>query len=38
MKTLRSILFIVCAFGVCSKGVVHTWRHFHPSAVTTTSP
>lgn len=33
MKTLKSLLAILCICSVCTKVAVHTYRHFHPATV-----
>jgi hypothetical protein len=38
MKTLKNVIFILCVFGVCSKAVVHTYRHFYPPAAAIIGP
>ena len=30
MKTVRNIILILCVCSLCSKVVIHTWRHFNP--------
>ena len=30
MKTIKNILLILGVCSLCSKAVVHTWRHFNP--------
>ncbi len=32
MKTVKNILLILCVCGLCSKAIVHTWRHFNPAS------
>jgi hypothetical protein len=34
MKTLKNIFLILCVLSLCSKVTLHTYRHFHPAAVT----
>jgi hypothetical protein len=34
MKTLKSIVFILCVLSLCSKATLHTYRYFHSAAVT----
>ena len=38
MKTLKSIIFILCICSVCSKVVIHTYRHFSPPPAVATIP
>ncbi len=38
MKTFKNIIFILCVCSICSKAVMHTWRHFYPTAVAVTGP
>jgi hypothetical protein len=38
MKTLRNILFILVICSVCSKAVIHTYRHFYPPAAAIVGP
>ncbi len=38
MKTIKNIFFIVCVCGLCSKVVMHTYRHFQPPPVTIVGP
>jgi hypothetical protein len=38
MKTLRNILFILVICRVCSKAVIHTYRHFYPPAAAIVGP
>jgi hypothetical protein len=33
MKTLKTIVFILCTLSLCSKVTLHAFRHFHPTAV-----
>ena len=30
MKTVKNILLILCVCSLCSKAVIHAWRHFNP--------
>jgi hypothetical protein len=30
MKILKNIVLVLCVCSLCSKAVMHTWRHFHP--------
>jgi len=30
MKTIRNIVLVICVCSLCSKAVVHTYRHFNP--------
>lgn len=30
MKTIKNILLILCVCGLCSKAILHTYRHFNP--------
>jgi hypothetical protein len=34
MKTIKSLFLVLCVFSLCSKAVLHTYRHFQPAAVT----
>jgi hypothetical protein len=34
MKILENIVFVLCVCSLCSKAVIHSWRHFHPAPVT----
>ncbi len=34
MKTLKSIILILFVLSLCSKATLHTYRYFHPAAVT----
>jgi len=38
MKTLKTIIFVLCICGVSSKVMIHTYRHFHPPAATVVGP
>ena len=38
MKTFKQVMCVVLLCSACVKVGVHTWRHFHPPAVTTTAP
>jgi hypothetical protein len=38
MKTIKNIFFIVCVCGLCSKAVVHTYRHFQPAPAEIVGP
>jgi len=38
MKTFRNIVFILCVCSLCSKAVMHTYRHFHPPAAAIVGP
>jgi hypothetical protein len=38
MKTIKSIVLILSLCSLCSKAVLHTWRHFHPMAAPSTVP
>jgi hypothetical protein len=38
MKTIKSIIFVLCLLSVCSKVSFHTYRHFHPAAVAAVAP
>ena len=31
MKTFKNVIMILCVCSLCSKVVVHTYRHFNPS-------
>jgi hypothetical protein len=30
MKTIKKIILVLCVCGLCSKAVMHTYRHFNP--------
>ena len=32
MKMFKNIIFVPCVCGLCSKAVMHTYRHFNPPA------
>jgi hypothetical protein len=38
VKTLKNILFILCVCSLCSKAVMHTYRHFHPAPTAIVGP
>ena len=38
MKTFKNIIFVLCVCGLCSKAVMHTYRHFNPLAVAIVGP
>jgi len=38
MKTFKSIVFILCVCSLCSKAVLHTYRHFNPAPVAAVGP
>jgi hypothetical protein len=38
MKTVKNLIFVLCMLSVCSKVTLHTYRHFHPAAVTSVAP
>jgi hypothetical protein len=31
MKIFKNIVLVLCVCSLCSKVVVHSYRHFHPS-------
>jgi hypothetical protein len=35
MRTVKSLFLVLCVVSLCSKVAHHTYRHFHPAAVTT---
>jgi hypothetical protein len=30
MKTIKTIVLVICVCSLCSKAAVHTYRHFNP--------
>jgi hypothetical protein len=30
MKTVKNIFLILCVCSLCSKAIIHAWRHFNP--------
>lgn len=38
MKTFKNVIFILCVCSLCSKAVMHTWRHFNPAPVAIVGP
>jgi hypothetical protein len=38
MKTVKNLIFVLCMLSVCSKVMLHTYRHFYPATVTSVAP
>ena len=38
MKILKNIVLVLCVCSVCSKAVMHTYRHFYPASPTIVGP
>ena len=38
MKTFKNVIFILCVCSLCSKAVMHTYRHFNPAPVAIVGP
>ncbi len=38
MKILKNIVLVLCVCSLCSKVVVHTYRHFHPAPAEIVGP
>ena len=38
MKTVRNVIFILCVCSLCSKAIMHTYRHFNPAPATVVGP
>ena len=38
MKTFKNIIFVLCVCGLCSKAVMHTYRHFNPPQAAIVGP
>jgi hypothetical protein len=34
----KNVIFVLCVCSLCSKAVVHTYRHFQPPAVAVIGP
>jgi len=38
MTTIKNIVFILALCSLCSKAVLHTYRHFNPPSVAVVGP
>ncbi len=38
MKILKNVVLVLCVCSLCSKVVVHTYRHFQPTPATIVGP
>jgi hypothetical protein len=38
MKIVKNVLLVLCVCSLCSKAVVHTYRHFHSEPATIVGP
>jgi hypothetical protein len=38
MKIVKNVIFILCVCSLCSKAVMHTYRHFNPAPATVVGP
>jgi hypothetical protein len=38
MKIVKNTLLVLCVCSLCSKAVVHTYRHFHPTQTEVVGP
>jgi hypothetical protein len=38
MTTFKNIVFVLALCSLCSKAVLHTYRHFNPPQVTVVGP
>jgi hypothetical protein len=38
MKIAKSVLLVLCVCSLCSKAVMHTYRHFHPAPTEIVGP
>jgi len=38
VKTLKNIALILCVCSLCSKALIHTYRHFYPPAAAIVGP
>jgi hypothetical protein len=38
MKIVKNIILVLCVCSLCSKVVMHTYRHFHPMPVMIVGP
>ena len=38
MKMIKNLVYILCVCGLCSKAVLHTYRHFNPAPAPIVGP
>jgi hypothetical protein len=38
MKILKNVILVLCVCSLCSKALVHSYRHCHPAPTTIVGP
>ena len=38
MRIVKNVLLVLCVCSLCSKAVIHSYRHFHPAPTEIVGP